>query len=142
MTLPELTAYLVGYSPTLGLTAAGNLFAYGLPATASGAEPHVALVPYVGSQESETHFGEDDLWLEWPRVQVLVRGPVDDPAAAFEMAEAIYKALGKVQAQTLNGTAFFHSIRCLQPPFLLKYDENRRPVAAFNIAIEKEVSTS
>ena len=60
---------------------------------------------------------------------------------ALALAHGLYTTLGKVQAQTLSGT-FYHSVKCLQPPYLLRFDENRRPLVVFNVEIEKEVSAA
>lgn len=137
MTYVEITTYLAGAA--LGLTAGTNLFAGPLPAAEAGGAAQVGLVGYFGTRPSEPGFGSADLKHEWPRLQVQVRGPQDDLQAADTLAHNVYKALGRVQAMTLTGT-FYKQITCLQPPFFLKYDDNRRPIVAFNIEAEKDVS--
>ncbi len=136
-------AELATYAETLGLglTGGSNLFAGTLPPAAADGALDAALVDYFATRPSEPAFGAADLKHEWPRIQVLVRGPQDDIAAAMSMANGLYRGFGRVQAQTLSGT-FYKQIRCLQPPFFLKWDDNRRPIVAFNIEVEKDVSAS
>lgn len=136
MTLPELASVLVAGG--LGLTIGTNLF-YGPVQDRPETTPVVGLLPYFGSRPSETLFGAADLVYEWPRIQVNIRGAVDGLEAALTLAEGVYKALGKIQAQTL-GSTFYHQVTCLQPPYLLRYDTNRRPLLVFNIQCEKRVS--
>jgi len=136
MTLPELGAVLVAGG--LGLTVGTNLF-YGPVQDRPDAVPVVGLLPYFGARPSEGAFGTSSLTYEWPRVQVTVRGAVDGLEAALTLAEGVYKALGAVQAQTVS-TTFYHQVTCLQPPYLLRYDANRRPLVVFNVQAEKRVS--
>ncbi len=140
MVLQELTAYLEEYLPTLDLEVGRNLYRGPLQPSAQTALD-VALVPRFGSRPSETDFGAADLRYEWPRVRVVVRGPELDRAAADAKAHALYLALGKIQATQLSGTSY-HQVRCLQPPYLDRYDENKRPLVQFEIDIEKEVSAA
>lgn len=88
---------------------------------------------------SEGQFGSDALKFESPRAAIWVRAGREDVAAARTKAHAIYKDVGKIQAETVNGT-FHHMVRVLQPPFLLKHDEQGRPIFAFNVEGEKEVA--
>jgi hypothetical protein len=144
VTYAEILTYLAGAGVGLTWSAAGsasdNLFAGDLPDRAEVAEPHVGVRLYMGAKPAEPNFGAADLKHEWPRLQVVVRGPADDELTAHNKAHDCYLALGKVQAQTLSGT-FYKQIVCLQPPFLLKRDDNGRFVYAFNIEVQKDVST-
>lgn len=88
---------------------------------------------------SEGQFGSDALKYENPRAAVWVRGPREDIAAARTKAHAIYKNVGKIQAEIVNGT-FYHMVHVLQPPFLLKHDASGRPIFVFNVEGEKEVA--
>lgn len=136
MTLPELAGALVAGG--LGLTVGTNLF-YGPVQDRPETVPVVGLLPYFGGKPSEALFGAADLVFEWPRIQVNIRGAADGLEAALTLAEGVYKALGKIQAQTL-GSTFYHQVTCLQPPYVLRYDENRRPLVVFNVSVEKRVS--
>ncbi len=100
-------------------------------------DAQVALIPYSGLA-SEQRFGSDDLEWEFPRVQVIARGPVGDHRAAFTKAQAAYLAFGKIAAESLSST-FWHTVKCLQPPFSMGTDDTGRPLWGFNLACEKEV---
>lgn len=136
MTLPEIGTHLAAAG--LGLTVGTSLF-YGPVPDRPDTGPLVGLLPYAAGRASEQRFGASDLAYEWPRIQVVVRGAVDGLEAALRTAQDVYKTLGKVNAQTLS-SAFYHRITCLQPPYLLRYDDHRRPLLVFNIEAEKEVS--
>lgn len=136
MTLVELGAYLVAAS--LGLTVGGNLF-YGPVQDRPETTTVVGLIPGIGPRASEPGFGAADLVYEWPRVQVVVRGPAHDLEAALVMAQGVYRTLGAVQAQALAGT-FYHQVTCLHPPAYLRHDDNDRPLVVVNVQIEKRVS--
>jgi hypothetical protein len=131
----DLKEYLPTEVPTL--SAGTNLF-IGQVQDRPEAATIVGLLPYAGARASEPNFGADDLAFEWPRLQVITRGPADDLEAALTMAHACYEALGRVQAATINGT-FYHRVTCLQPPYVLRYDANRRPLVVFNVEGEKRV---
>lgn len=97
----------------------------------------ICLREYFGEM-SEQQFGSASLKFEAPRLQVVVRGDPDDYETAAAEARVVYLGVGAVQAQTLSGT-FYHRIRPLTPPFLLRLDGNRRPEIVFNCAIDKDV---
>lgn len=135
MTAQDLSTYLAVEVPAL--VAGTNLFigpVQDRPETGT----LVGLLPYAGARTSEVNFGANDLAFEWPRLQVITRGPADDLEAALTMAQDCYEALGRVQAATLSGT-FYHRVSCLQPPFVLRYDSHRRPLVVFNVEGEKRV---
>lgn len=92
-----------------------------------------------GGAASEGQFGTDTLKYEHPRAAIHVRGAREDVAGARTKAFAIYKDVGKIMAETVNGT-FYHVALALQPPFLLKADDRARPVFVFNVEAEKEVA--
>lgn len=135
MTPLDLTTYLA--AAAIGLTAGTNLF-IGPVQDRPETTAVVGVLPYAGARASEPHFGTADLVYEWPRLQIITRGPADDLSAALTLAQACYEALGRVQATTISGT-FYHRVTCLQPPFLLRYDSNRRPLVVFNVEAEKRV---
>jgi hypothetical protein len=106
-------------------------------ALTSSPDAQVALIPYAGLP-SEQAFGSDALKWEFPRIQVVSRGPKNDPRAAFQKAHDAYLAYGRIAAESLSGT-FWHGVKVLQPPFSMGVDDNGRPLYGFNLAIEKEV---
>jgi len=130
--MDELAAYAVANSlGTLGT----DLFRFALtPAP----DKQLAIIPY-GGMESEQAFGSDALKWEYPRVQIISRGDVNDSRPAAQKAEDAYRAFGKISAETLSGT-FYHRCTVLKPPFLLGVDDSGRPLFAFNCEFEKEVS--
>ena len=99
----------------------------------------ISIQGYGAGAPSQGQFGDDALKYESPRAQVLVRAGKEDQATARTKAYAIYKSLGAIVAETVNGT-FYHRVRCLQPPFLLKPGGTARPIFAMNIEGEKEVA--
>jgi len=131
----DLATYLATEVPAL--TAGTNLF-IGAVQDRPETGTVVGLLPYAGARTSEPNFGADALVFEWPRLQVITRGPADDLEAALTMAQDCYEALGRVQAATLSGT-FYHRVSCLQTPYVLRYDSHRRPLVVFNVEAEKRV---
>lgn len=131
--IDELAAYAVTQSVgTLGV----DLFRFALTADP---DEQMALVPYRGAIESEQAFGSDSLKWEYPRVQFVSRGPVGDERTAATNCDVAYKAFGKITAETLSGT-FYHNVCILCAPFRLGMDDSGRPLYAFNMQAEKEVS--
>lgn len=135
MTPAQLTAFLA--AAALGLIEGINLF-IGPVQDRPETETIVGVLPYAGARASEQQFGSAALAYEWPRLQIITRGPVDDLEAALAMAQGCYETLGAVQAQIVGGT-LYHRITCLQPPHYLRHDSNRRPLVVFNIEPEKRV---
>ena len=88
---------------------------------------------------SEGQFGTDTLKYERPRASIWTRAGAEDIAAARTKAFAIYKDVGKIQAETVNGT-FYNMLIVLQSPFHLKDDHLKRPIYVFNVEAEKEVA--
>ncbi len=132
LTIDELAAYAVTQSVgTLGT----DLFRFALTAEP---DEQMALVPYSGL-ESEQAFGSDSLEWEFPRIQFVSRGPAGDERTAAVNCDVAYKAFGKIAAETLSGT-FYHSVTIIRPPFRLGMDDSGRPLYAFNMQVEKEVS--
>jgi hypothetical protein len=97
----------------------------------------LVLRPYPGLA-SDKGFGSALLVFEHPRVQVVARGAREDFDQAWADGQAAYVAYGSISAQALSDT-FYHNVRPLTPPFLLRYDENRRPEVVFNLHIDKDL---
>lgn len=128
---------LAAYGVTQGVGTLGtDFFRFALTADP---DEQMALVPYRGGEESEQAFGSDSLKWEFPRVQFVSRGPVGDERTAATNCDVAYKAYGKIAAETLSGT-FYHSVTIISPPFRLGMDDSGRPLYAFNMRVEKEVS--
>jgi hypothetical protein len=111
-----------------------DLFAHRLPAEPVQA---VAMIEY-GGRVSEHAYGDVRVKWEWPRVQFACRGPVMDAAAARAKANAVRNSVAKMANQTVGGTKYLQ-VAMLQPPFLLKWDDNESPIFAFNVEFKREV---
>ena len=129
--LDDLKAYLVAQSVAL----TGAIFLGSLPATP---DVCLSLIEY-GGREPEAGFGVSGVAREWPRVQVVARGVANDYAGPRTLAEAAYKALAKVNTQTLTAT-YYYTVWPLQAPFLLQRDTNNRVQIAFNVECQKALS--
>lgn len=68
-------------------------------------------------------------------LQVLVRGPQQDYAAARDVAEQIYRKLDFLNA-TLSARQYF--IEAMHPPMLLEQDRNHRWIMSTNFLVLKE----
>ena len=88
---------------------------------------------------SELRFGSENLKWERPHCAVWRREARYEKDLCRTNAFIAYKAIGKVSAETVNGT-FYHFSHMLQAPFWLKDDDNERPIFVFNVELEKEVS--
>ena len=126
---------LATYAQTNSIGTIGtNLFRFALTPTP---DAQVALIPY-GGRESEDGFGTDGIRWEYPRIQVVSRGPKNDPRTAATKAQDVYIAFGKIQAETL-GSTFWHHAKCLQPPFSLGVDDTGRPLIGFNVECHRDL---
>jgi hypothetical protein len=132
----DLAAFLesAGHG-TRAATSGWAIFHEGLQ---DGVETQIAVISTPGGP-SEGQFGSDALRYEFPRAAIWVRAAREDVAGARTKAYAVYKALGTIQGETVNGT-FYHFCRPLQPPFHLKDDGQGRPIFAFTVESEKEVA--
>jgi len=92
-----------------------------------------------GGAGADLGLGVDGIQYEYPTVQVVCRGAADDYATPRATAQLIYKGLPKVQADSLTGV-YYHIIRPLNCPFLMRRDENRRVLIAVNFICTKEPS--
>lgn len=75
--------------------------------------------------------------LDEPHVQVRVRGSRADYTGAYDKAYEVLDALLGLPAETLGGTVYT-GIWALNDPFLLGYDDSRRPVFTVNFRIVRE----
>jgi hypothetical protein len=131
-TLDELGSFIANAA---GLTVGEDCFKGTMPAT-----PDVcAAIAEYGGLSPRYVFGTSGIADDMPRVQVLVRGTVDDYAGPRALAETIYRALSNVANQTLSGTRYL-AVTPLQPPYSLLQDDLDRYVVGFNCQIEKALS--
>ena len=98
----------------------------------------VTLYEYGGAPPEHVG-GQTAIAVEYPRIQVTVRGEPNDYAAPRALAETAYRALAAASNRLL-GTTFYGALSPLQAPFLLRKDENDRVIVAFNIEIMKELT--
>jgi hypothetical protein len=77
--------------------------------------------------------------LELPRVQILARAATY--SAAKLRIKTVESLLDGLRPRLINGTQY-HFAQAVQPPFLLEYDANQRPVMAQNYDIQKARSTA
>lgn len=130
-TIAEVTAYLV--SAGVATAVGTDLFEDALPETS----PDTAMaVVMTGGRSSEKEFGSPGIGREFPQMQFLSRAVSFDTARAN--AQAAHDALGRVDAESLS-SVFYESVNP-SPPFLLKVDDNRRPVYVLNASIIKDLS--
>lgn len=74
--------------------------------------------------------------IERPGLQILVRSAEHDTDVAEAKIHAIFRDLtdGANWPATVNGSSY-RSIQAVQSPFLLEFDEKRRPVWAVNFKV-------
>jgi len=133
MLLDEVTSYLQsqGYG-----TVGTDIFAAFSPDV-----PDVAIIvhEYPG-RPSEQVLGPPGINLEYPRIQIVVRGVY--PAGyqtARRTSEQIYQMLGKLSNLALSGVRYL-STQPLQSPFPLRRDEKGRIEIVCNYQVCKEPS--
>lgn len=88
--------------------------------------------------------GSATIYIERPNFQIRVRGDRYDSETPGTAAQTAFEGLAQVIATTLTGSdtsAFYHWIRPLQSPFILERDAQDRVVWAFNVAVEKGLSS-
>ena len=131
-TLDEVGAFLAS---ACSMTLATDVFIGQYP---SSPDLTIALFEYPGMKPI-TFFGSSAIAVEYPRVQVTVRGEVDDYETPRAIAETAYRAMAAQGHGTLSGTRYI-ALEPLQSPFLIRKDEKGRPVIGFNAQITKELS--
>jgi hypothetical protein len=134
LAVDDLVTYLAAYTPTLSLTSGTNLFRFALTPEP---DEQVVLIPY-GGMEPEGAFGSAGVRWDHTRIQVVCRGAKDDHRVPAAKADAIWLALGKVQASTLSGT-FYHRAWPLQSPNHMGTDGQGRPLIGFNIDVYRDL---
>jgi hypothetical protein len=134
LAVDELVTYLAAYSPSLSLTSGTNLFTFALTPSP---DAQTALIPY-GGMEPEGSFGKDGIRWEHTRIQVVCRGAKDDHRVPAAKADAIYLALGKINAESLSGT-FYHRAWPLQSPNHMGTDAGGRPMVGFNVDVYRDL---
>lgn len=72
--------------------------------------------------------------LRRPRMQVLVRSTPTGYSTGREKANAAFNLLDGFLERAINGTTYKWA-EAVQDVFLLEYDENNRPVFAFNVEV-------
>jgi hypothetical protein len=92
-----------------------------------------------GGAGADLGLGVDGIQYEYPAIQVVCRGAAKDYATPRATMQLIYKGLPKVQAEALSGV-YYHTIRPMQAPFVLRRDENERVLVACNFLCTKEPS--
>lgn len=85
-------------------------------------------------------FGQSAIDVEFPRVQVVFRGPARDHATPRSLAETAYRAMAAAGAQTVGGARVLAMIP-QQPPFKLDRDSKERWKFAFNAEVHKGLSS-
>lgn len=131
--LDDLGVYLAAQG--LGLTVGTNLFVgRRLP---DAPDVAVGLILYGGREPVYAHTSSGIAW-ERPRVQLMSRqaAAVGGDAAAETLANNVFKSLGSVHNQTINGT-YYINIWPQQSPFQLPPDAKDRPTYGFNVECEK-----
>lgn len=128
----DIGAFLVAQ----GVATLGQVFYGALPASELSPDQCLAIIPRPGLKP-EQKYGVTTVAYDKPAIQILVRGPREDYAAARTMAFAAYEALGAVQAQTINGS-FYHAANLAGAPGYVGEDGNRRPLFALNLVPERE----
>jgi len=83
--------------------------------------------------------GPGNAVLELPRVQIVSRSV--SYATAKTRIKVVEGLLDGLRPRTINGTQY-HFVSAVQPPFLLEYDANGRPILAQNFEIQKARSTA
>ena len=135
MVLAEIATYLAAYSPSLGLTAGTNLL-YGMMPPSP--DICVALHEY-SSLMPEYQLGVDNINIEYPQVQVAVRGVRDEYDAPRLLINNIISALLKIHDQSLSGVKYY-AVLPKQSPFSLAPDENMRRIFICNFHVMKDWS--
>src|SRR5262249_47211224 len=98
MLLPDIITYLTGYTPSLGLTPTVNLF-YGILRP----DPDFGVwISEDGGMSDEPDMGTGNIRLEFPQLQVIVRGVKEDYNTPRLLAQQIRTALNKIGSTSAN----------------------------------------
>ena len=77
--------------------------------------------------------------MEYPGLQIIVRGAKDGYAAAMTMAEAVRQSIHGITDTTLTST-YYYRISANHSPAQLGFDGNDRPLFVINFSVIKEVT--
>jgi hypothetical protein len=141
MTSDELAAYLAGAG--LGLTLGTDLFSSPFPAASTVTVPDLAVaVVDTPGEDPIGSFGESlsPADVERPEVMVFVRGGRDAVEAAKAKAYAVWKKLRRLGDVEISGTRYLAVVA--KAPYLLGYDESKRPVYTIVCDVWKEESAA
>ena len=111
-------------------TVGTNIFAGQMPDTP---DICVAVLAYAGQPPDEV--SED---MEYPGLQVMVRGEKNGFSAAMTKAYAVLNALHGVTDTTIE-THYYYRISASQSPAQAGFDKNDRPLLVINFQVTKEV---
>lgn len=131
-TLDDIATFIASAAT---LTVGTNLFKGQMPMSPDAC---TAIHEYAGLPPDHV-FGTTAIATEYPRVQIVCRGAVNDYQTPRATAETIYRALAAVTNQTLTSTRY-QLFRPLQAPFLIGKDAVGRLLVGFNCQIMKELS--
>lgn len=95
----------------------------------------VLVIRRTGGQPDEDDFTSG---VDRPTFQLVARGEQDDSLTPEALADAAYIALHRLRNVT-SGESNIISIRAIQPPFELGWDDNGRARYAFNIVVRLHV---
>lgn len=139
MVLPELTTWLA--ADGLGLTGDINLF-YSLmpPDDAVGGLVSVCLYEY-GGMPNEPEMGKLTTRLEFPSIQAVARGLANDYDGPRLMMNNVVTSFVKILNQNLSAVRYL-AVEPMQPPFLMRRDDNFRVYIACNFKVSKRYSPS
>lgn len=135
MTLPELAAFLESEGHGTQWADTGWRIEYGVLSP----EPDtvISLMLY-GGMADEHAMGYGITRLEYPRVQVTVRGAKDDHDTPYIKAMDIRDSLTTLVNTYLSGVKYLE-VNAIQPPFFVRRDDNFRVEIGCNFQIIKEV---
>ena len=133
MLLPELGTFLAAE----GAGTVGTTLFYG---TLPDSPDNCTAIYEYGGEPPEGALGNLAVWNhEAPHVQVRTRNT--DYATGRLAIEAYFRAMAALVNRSLSGV-YYIGAECLQSPFSLGKDENNRWHFAFNVRIEKDLSSS
>ena len=141
MTSDELATYLAGAG--LGLTLGTNLFSSPFPAASAVVVPDLAVAVVDSPGEDPIgSFGPSlsSVDVERPEALILVRGGRDAVEAAKAKAYAVWKKLRRLGDVEISGTRYLAV--AAKTPYLLGYDESKRPIYAIVCDVWKEESAA
>ena len=128
-TRAELKTFISGLSTGISTIKTGSM--------PSNPNECIAILEY-GGFTPDMVFGQSAIEIDHPRLQILFRGEPKDYDTPMSAATVAYRAMASAGAQTISGTRYL-ALTPIQPPFLLRKDENDRFEIAFNVAPDKNL---